>query len=186
MTIGTLIYKGEIKISDTCKYISDMKENNTTNNYKIRALITIEVEQWTFCYTVFITQFFQKNPPNPLIITKPLEPCCCSEDPPPCTWSELPICVSLASPESCGEPCAGFVWSRTPYWHPPYPHLPLSVSSHTAAFTLALSVVIAYCHWLCVVLPSFSRPSITSPSSVRLPCLLRLLFRFIRAEETQF
>lgn len=94
MTIGTLISKGEIKISDTCKYISDMKENNTTNNYKIRALITIEVQQWTFCYTVFITQLFQKNPPTPPIITKPLEPCCCSEDPPPCTWSELPFCVS--------------------------------------------------------------------------------------------
>lgn len=62
MTIGTLISKGEIKISDTCKYISDMKENNTKNNYKIRVLITIEVEQWTFCYTVFITQFFQKTP----------------------------------------------------------------------------------------------------------------------------
>lgn len=117
MTIGTLISKGEIKISDTCKYISDMKENNTTNNYKIRALITIEVQQWTFCYTVFITQLFQKNPPTPPSSPNPWSPAAAVKT---LLLAHGPnyLSVSLASPESCGEPCAGFVWSRTPYWHP--------------------------------------------------------------------
>lgn len=143
MTIGTLISKGEIEISDTYKYISDMKENNTTNNYKIRALITIEVEQWPFCYTVFITQFFQKTPP---IIPNPWSPAAAvktlllAHGPnylSVCLWLPLRAAVSRAQ-----VLCGPELLTDTPS----YPHLPLSVSSHTAAFTLALLVVIAYCH----------------------------------------
>lgn len=58
------------------------------------------------------------NPPS-----KPLEPCWSGGGPSssassPCTWSELPRCVSSASPESRGERelRAGFVWSRSGFF----------------------------------------------------------------------
>lgn len=121
-----------------------MKENNTTNNYRIRALIAIEVEQWPFCYTVFITQFFQKNPPrsspNPWSPAAAVKTLLLAHGPnylSVCLWLPLRAAVSRAQ-----VLCGPKLLTDTP----PYLHLPLSVSSHTAAFTLALLVVIAYCH----------------------------------------
>lgn len=160
-----------------------MKENNTTNNYRIRALITIEVEQWPFCYTVFITQFFQKNPPPPWSSPNPWSPVktlLLAHGPnylSVCLWLPLRAAVSRAQ-----VLCGPKLLTDT---HPLPPPPSVCVLSHSSlhsrspgrhrvlSLTLrCFAVVLTPLHYLTPLRPS--------------PCLLRLLFRFIRAEETQF